>query len=135
MANLTEEQKKAINSYGDQIVTMKNDMEAIKQTFSMYIGGKGNHGYLTLVREIYDNAIDQLIDSTSPCNWISVEFDERNLQCTITDNGKGLPFNDMIRIFTKNHTSKNYTKVAGSGDWSIGVNGVGSKAVNALSET
>ena len=131
---LTEEQKRAIDNYGDQIISMKNDVEAIRQTVGMYIGAKGNHGYLTLVRELYDNAIDQMLDKNFPCNHISVAFDERTLQCTIIDTGKGLPFKDMIRIYTKNHTSKNYVKTQGSGEYSIGLNGIGGKAVNALSK-
>lgn len=132
---LTEEQKQAIHDYGKEIYSAKNDMEAIRLTIGFMIGSKGNHGYLTLVREIYDNAIDQMLDKVYPCTHITVAFDERTLECTITDNGKGLPFKDMVRIYTKSHTSKNYTKTEGSGNYSIGLNGVGAKAVNALSKT
>ena len=85
---LTEEQKRAIDNYGNEIISMKNDVEAIRQTIGMYIGSKGNHGYLTLVRELYDNAIDQMLDKNFPCNNIKVAFDERTLQCTVIDNGK-----------------------------------------------
>lgn len=131
---LTEEQKRAIDNYGDQIYSAKDDIEGIRLTIGMHIGAIGNHGYLTLVREIYDNAIDQMIDKNFPCNHITVAFDERTLQCTIIDNGKGLPFKDMVRIYTKSHTSKNYTKEQGSGNYSIGLNGIGGKAVNALSK-
>ena len=130
---LTEEQKKAIDSYGDEIYSAKDSLDGIRHAWPMYIGSGGKNGFLVLVREIFDNSVDQMLDKDFPCNHVLVEYDERTNRCTITDNGKGLPFKDMVRIFTKAHTSKNYTKESGSGNYSIGVNGVGAKAVTALS--
>ena len=129
---LTKEQIAAINSYGNSIVSMKNDIEAIQKLAGMYISGKGNLGYMTIFREIYQNSIDQVIDPMSPGDYISVTFNEHTLEATILDNGKGIPFDDMIRIFTKSHTSQNYTKEKGR--YLTSVNGVGSKATNAFSE-
>ena len=130
---LTEEEKKAIDTYGDQIYSAKDSLQGIRLAFPMYIGNGGKNGFLVLVREIFDNSVDQMLDKKFPCNHVLVQFDERNNRCIIMDNGKGLPFKDMVRIFTKAHTSKNYTKEEGSGNYSIGVNGVGAKAVAALS--
>lgn len=129
---LTDEQKAAINNYGQQIVSMKNDIEAIQHLAGMYISGKGNLGYITIFREIFQNAIDQIIDPSSPGTSVSVSFNQQTMEVTVLDNGKGLPFNDMIRIFTKNHTSQNYTK--GEGRYLTATNGSGSKTTNAFSK-
>ena len=130
---LTEEAKAAIKNYSNEIYSAKDSLDGIRHAWPMYIGSNGKNGFLVLVREIFDNSVDQMLDKDFPCNHVFVEFDERSNRCTITDNGKGLPYKDMVRIFTKAHTSKNYTKEEGSGNYSIGVNGVGAKAVAALS--
>ena len=133
MAKLTEEAKAAIENYSNEIYSAKDSLDGIRHAWPMYIGSGGKNGFLVLVREIFDNSVDQMLDKKFPCNHVLVQFDERTNRCTITDNGKGLPYKDMVRIFTKAHTSKNYTKEEGSGNYSIGVNGVGAKAVAALS--
>ena len=113
MANLTEEQKSAINNYGEKIVSYKNDIEAIRHLQGVYISHKGTLGHLTLIREIFQNATDQISDPNSPCDLVQIEFNEKTLETTVIDNGMGIPFDDMIRIYTKNHTSGNYIKEKG----------------------
>ena len=131
---MTEDQKKAIQEYGKEIYSVKSDIEGVRIAFPMYVGSNGNNAMKTLIREIFDNSIDQMLDKNFPCNYVKVEFNEVEQRCIISDNGKGLPFKDMMRIFTKSHTSKNYSKKDNSGEYSIGVNGVGAKVVNALSK-
>ena len=57
----------------------------------------------------------------------------RTLEIKVEDNGKGLPYNDIIRTLTQNHTSKNFEKKLYQ--YSSGLHGSGSKIVNALSST
>ena len=129
---LSAEQIAAINSYGKDIISAKNDIEAIKTHVGMYISAKGNLGFVTIFREIYQNAIDQVIDPVSPGDYVKIQFDEVSKETTIVDNGKGIPFDDIVRIYTKNHTSQNYKKVKGR--YVSGINGIGGKATNAFSE-
>lgn len=82
-------------------------------------------------REIYSNSIDQILAKDSPGNWFSFFYDERTTEVRIEDNGKSLPFNDIVRILTANHTSKNFEKKLF--DYSSGLHGSGSKIVNSLS--
>lgn len=133
MANLTEEQKAAVDHYGEKIISAKNDIEAIRMLPGVYISHIGTLGELTLIREIFQNATDQLSEPNSPCDRVYIEFNERTLETTVIDNGIGIPFNDMIRIYTKNHTSGNYIKKKGV--YKSSTHGLGSKAANALSET
>ena len=86
-----------------------------------------------MMREIIQNSIDQMMDEKSPCTWFRFFYDERTREVIVEDNGLGLPFDDIIRILTTQHTSKNFNKE--KGDYSSGLNGIGMKCVNALSET
>lgn len=128
---LTAEQKKAIDNYGNSIKTLQTFVEMVRTRPGMYIGPIGNGGYLNMFREILQNSIDQLVSPESPCDWIRVYVDDRDHRIIIEDNGMGIPFSDMERIFTKQHTSKNFTKVLYQ--YASGLNGVGAKVVNALS--
>lgn len=129
--NLSDEQIKAIQNYGNEIKTLKDFVEAVRKRPGMYIGYKGNLGLIRMIREVFQNAIDEVVRIDSPCNRVVMSFDERNLECVIGDNGRGIPYGNIIRIFTSQHTSSNYEKKLY--DYTSGTNGVGSKITNALS--
>lgn len=129
--NLTKEQIENIQNYGDEIQTLKDFVEAVRKRPGMYIGHIGNEGYINMVREIFQNAYDELIKLSSPCNTIIVSFDERTFTVIVEDNGRGIPFGHMISIFNKQHTSSNYTRK--KGEYPSGLHGVGAKVTNALS--
>lgn len=131
MAELTKEQLAAIDNYGSEIQTLKDTVTAIRKLPGMYANGKGSAGFLSLIREVYQNSIDQIVDPTSPADKISIYYNEQTLEVEVSDNGKGFPFNDMVRMVTAQHTSKNYTKR--KGEYSSGMHGSGLKVVNALS--
>jgi len=132
MAELTKEQLAAINSYSNEIQTLKDTVTAIRQVPGMYCSGRGNVGFLSLIRELYDNCCDQVVDPTSPADKISVYYNQITLEVEVSDNGKGFPFDSMVRMVTAQHTSKNYTKK--KGEYSSGLHGSGLKVVNALSD-
>ena len=130
---LNEKMKENIDRYSEQITTITDFVEAVRQMPGYHLGGIGDKGFLNMIREIVQNAIDQLISPLSPCDRVIVKYDERTLWVSVEDNGLGIPFNDMVRIFTKEHTSKNYKKQ--KGDYSSGLHGVGAKVTNALSDS
>lgn len=130
---LSAEQMKHIDSYGDNIKTIKEFVEAVRKRPGMYIGPRGSAGFLNMIREIFQNALDQLLAEHSPCTVVTVVCDMQNGGViTIKDDGMGIPLNDIVRIYTQGHTSKNFEKKPG--DYSAGLNGIGAKATNALSE-
>ena len=131
MAQLTKEQMAAIDNYGSEIKTLKDFVTAVRKRPGMYIGHIGQKGVINMHREIYSNSIDQILAQDSPANWFSYYYNESTTEVRIEDNGKSLPFEHIIRIFTANHTSKNFEKKLY--DYSSGVHGSGSKIVNALS--
>ena len=128
---LSKEQIEYIKNYGNKIVTLDKMVDQIRQTKGMYIGEIGEVGILTMFREILQNSIDEVCRPLSPCNTIWVTFDQTNCSFTIEDNGTGIPFGNIIRIYSDRHTSSNFTKQKGK--YTSGLNGVGAKIVNALS--
>lgn len=120
-----------IKNYGNEIRTLKDFVTAVRQNIGMYIGSKGNKGLINMWREILQNSFDEMNKDSSPCDMIWVHYDESTFTLTVEDNGRGIPFNNIIRIFEDQHTSSNYDKKLG--EYSSGLHGVGAKVTNALS--
>ena len=128
MANKNEQ---AIRDYAKLIKTINVFSVAVRQNPGQFIGYLKNKGFKNMFREIYQNAIDELIKEASPCTVVKVFYDERDNSVMVEDNGRGIPLGNIIRVFTSEHTSSNYTKQ--KGEYSSGLHGVGGKVVNALS--
>ena len=131
MAELTKEQQRAIDNYSKDIKTLKDFVTAVRKVPGMYIGSTSVIGVVNCIREIFQNSVDQILDSSSPANLVKLRINARTLEISVEDNGKGLPAEDIVRILTQNHTSKNFDKKPGQ--YSSGLHGSGSKIVNALS--
>lgn len=120
-----------IKNYGEKIVTLKDFVEAVRQNPGYHLGSKGNKGFINMIREVLQNALDELDKDASPCDEVSFGFDERLQGVTVVDNGRGIPFGNILRIFTDPNTSSNFNKIAG--EYSSGQHGVGAKVTNAMS--
>lgn len=121
-----------IKNYGSEIKTLKDFVTSVRKTPGMYIGGIGDPGFINMIREVVHNSLDELNKKSSPCDTVSVTYDERSFTTIVEDNGRGIPFNNIIRIFENQHTSSNYDKKPG--EYSSGLHGVGAKVTNALSK-
>ena len=133
MAKLNKDMQSKILNYKDEIKTIASFVEAVRKTVGQYLGSRGNKGHLNMIRELGQNSFDEMEKVDSPCNEIWFIYDENTLEFTCKDNGRGLPFGEMIRIFSSQHTSSNYVKKAR--EFSSGRHGVGSKVTNACSST
>ena len=130
---LTEEMKSAIDNYGARVKTLKDFVTAVRKRPGYHCGGTGARGFKNISREIYQNAIDQILEPMSSCTTVNFFYDERTLEVIVEDvGGLGIPFDDMIRIYSTPNTSKNYEKRPG--EYSSGMHGAGGKVTNALSE-
>ena len=123
--------EQSIRNYANLIKTIDIFANAVRQNPGQFIGYLRNKGFKNMYREVYQNAIDELIKTASPCTEVKVFYDERDNSVMIEDNGRGIPFDNIIRIYTSEHTSSNYTKQ--KGEYSSGLHGVGAKVTNALS--
>lgn len=130
--NLNEFEE-SIKNYGSKIEHIDSFVEAVRRFPGMYIGSKGNVGWKACIREIFQNAVDEIIREVSPCHYVKLTFDERDQSAIIEDTGRGIPHDQIITIYASQHTSSNYTKKAG--EYTSGVHGVGSGVAMALSKT
>ncbi len=100
----------------------------------MYIGrlGDGSHqddGIYILLKEVIDNAVDEFIMGAG--KRINIEVEENGLT-RVRDFGRGIPLGKVIECVSVINTGAKYnTDVF---QFSVGLNGVGTKAVNALSD-
>ena len=125
--------------YGVKQIKTLEGIEAIRLRPGMYIGSTGPDGVAHITLEIISNAIDEyLAGSCHTCNIAVYESGE----VLIADDGRGVPFGKaadgsetLVNIYTKLHTGAKFDSEGKSGyNSSGGMNGVGAKATNALSE-
>ena len=75
MANtLTKEQINAINNYENDIKTLSDWVQFTRKRAGVEVGGVGARGYISMIREVFQNAIDQVMLKSSPANWIYIYF-------------------------------------------------------------
>lgn len=122
------------NDYGDDSIIHLEDMEHIRLRPGMYIGKLGDgsshdDGIYVLIKEVIDNAIDEFSSGYGKKIDIKINFGEKRV--TIRDYGRGIPLGKLVEAVSKLNTGAKYdSKVFQK---SVGLNGVGTKAVNALS--
>ena len=130
---MDDKKLKQIEEYSSQIRTIDDFMAAVRQTLGQYISYTGSKGWLNAGRELIQNMLDEMNDPNSFCNVGDVTFIEQTQEFYVEDNGRGIPFADIERVYASPHTSKNYDKTLGN--YSSGSHGVGAKVTNAVSST
>ncbi|MCQ2299468.1 MAG: toprim domain-containing protein [Bacteroidales bacterium] len=136
MAELDEQEqiRQGIEQYGDDAIVHLEDMEHIRRRPGMYIGKLGDgsshdDGIYVLIKEVIDNAIDEFTSGFGKKISVNVNFVEKKV--SIRDFGRGIPLGKLVEAVSKLNTGGKYdSKVFQK---SVGLNGVGTKAVNALS--
>ncbi|BDW75543.1 hypothetical protein BFINE_13380 [Bacteroides finegoldii DSM 17565] len=119
--------------YTDDNIRHLSDMEHVRTRPGMYIGrlGDGAHaedGIYVLLKEVIDNSIDEFKMQAGKKIEIIVE---ENLRVSVRDYGRGIPQGKLIEAVSMLNTGGKYDSKAFKK--SVGLNGVGVKAVNALS--
>ena len=127
---MAEVQKK--NSYGDEAIQQLTPREHVRRRPSMYVGTPGDgsdrdDALYVLVKEVVDNGIDEFIMGYGKTLEIKLE----NNRVSVRDYGRGIPLEALADAVSKMNTGGKY-----GGDAfkkTVGLNGVGVKAVNMLS--
>lgn len=119
--------------YGDENIRTLTGTEHIRLRPGMYIGRLGDgslpeDGIYVLLKEVIDNSIDEF--KMKAGDRIEINVDD-NLRVSVRDYGRGIPQGKMIEAVSVLNTGGKYDSKAFKK--SIGLNGVGVKAVNALS--
>ena len=122
----------ATENYNEDSIRSLDWKEHIRLRPGMYIGKMGNgsspdDGVYILLKEVLDNSIDEFVMG----NGKTIEVTIRNNKVSIRDFGRGIPLGKVVDCVSKINTGAKYdSKVFKK---SVGLNGVGTKAANALS--
>ncbi|MBQ3609939.1 MAG: type IIA DNA topoisomerase subunit B [Bacteroidaceae bacterium] len=130
---MEEELIKNTVEYTEDNIRHLDDMEHIRVRSGMYIGRLGDgqqndDGIYVLLKEVMDNSIDEFKMGAGKKIEVTIEDD---LRVSIRDYGRGIPQGKLIEAVSKLNTGGKYDSKAFKK--SVGLNGVGIKAVNALS--
>ena len=131
---MEEQNNQPTVQYTDDNIRHLSDMEHVRTRPGMYIGrlGDGNlpeDGIYVLLKEVIDNSIDEF--KMNAGKRIEVDIDD-NLAVSVRDYGRGIPQGKLVEAVSVLNTGGKYDSKAFKK--SVGLNGVGVKAVNALSE-
>lgn len=126
-------------NYGVKDIKTLEGIEAIRLRPGMYIGSIGPDGVRHITLEIISNVIDEYLNGY--CTKCNIEVTENDM-VKVSDDGRGVPFGKaadgsetLENIFTKLHTGAKFDSSGKTGyNTSGGMNGVGAKATNALSD-
>jgi topoisomerase-4 subunit B len=120
------------NQYTEDNIRSLDWKEHIRLRPGMYIGKLGDgsaadDGIYILVKEVIDNCIDEFVMG----NGKRVDIKVKDGKVTVRDYGRGIPLGKVVEVVSKMNTGGKYDSKAFKK--SVGLNGVGTKAVNALS--
>ena len=133
MDEILQPQQTSTVEYTDDNIRHLSDMEHVRTRPGMYIGRLGDgqlpeDGIYVLLKEVIDNSIDEF--KMYAGDRIEITVDEQ-LRVSVRDYGRGIPQGKMIEAVSVLNTGGKYDSKAFKK--SVGLNGVGVKAVNALS--
>jgi topoisomerase-4 subunit B len=122
----------ARTEYDESAIQTLDALAHIRLRTGMYIGriGDGSHpddGIYVLLKEVVDNAIDEFIMGAG--RRVEITLDGKTV--SVRDYGRGIPLGKVVDCVSEMHTGGKYNDDVFQ--FSVGLNGVGTKAVNALS--
>jgi topoisomerase-4 subunit B len=120
-------------SYNEDNIRSLDWKEHIRLRPGMYIGKLGDgsssdDGIYILVKEVLDNAVDEFVMGAGK----TIEVTIKEGEVVVRDYGRGIPLGKVVDVVSKINTGAKYDSKAFKK--SVGLNGVGAKAVNALSD-
>ncbi len=123
----------APHTYDETKIKTLSSLEHIRKRTGMYIGRIGDgrqydDGIYILLKEVVDNAIDEFIMGYG--KKVTVDIDRKRV--TVRDHGRGIPLGKVVDCVSRINTGAKYNNEVFQ--FSVGLNGIGTKAVNALSE-
>ncbi|MCD4700843.1 MAG: type IIA DNA topoisomerase subunit B, partial [Candidatus Aegiribacteria sp.] len=130
---MTEKLLQESQVYDESKVKTLSSIEHIRLRTGMYIGrlGNGTHpddGIYVLFKEVMDNSVDEYIMGCG--KRIRISSDRASV--TVRDYGRGIPLGKLVECVSQINTGAKYNTDVFM--FSVGLNGIGTKAVNALSE-
>ena len=122
------------HAYDEKHIQTLSDVDHIRKRTGMYIGRTSDgsqyeDGIYILLKEIIDNAVDEFIMGYG--HKVEITIDYATGEVAIRDYGRGIPLGSVVDCVSRKNTGGKFNDDVFQ--FSVGMNGVGSKAVNALS--
>jgi DNA gyrase subunit B/topoisomerase-4 subunit B len=122
------------HQYDESKIKTLSSVEHIRLRTGMYIGRTGDgsqyeDGVYILLKEVLDNAVDEFIMGYG--KRVDIAINPTTGVCSVRDYGRGIPLGKIVACVSEINTGGKFN--SDSFQFSVGMNGVGTKAVNALS--
>jgi len=122
------------HAYDESKIKTLSSVEHIRLRTGMYIGRTGDgsqyeDGIYILLKEVIDNAVDEFIMGHGKS--VDIQINYTTGEVTVRDFGRGIPLGKLVECVSQINTGAKYNDEVFQ--FSVGLNGVGTKAVNALS--
>src|SRR5512135_154398 len=122
-----------LHNYDEDKIKTLSSLEHIRKRTGMYIGRTGDgsdydDGIYVLLKEVVDNYVDEFIMGFGDRVAVTVE----GPRVTVRDFGRGIPLGKVVECVSRINTGAKYSDDVFQ--FSVGLNGIGTKAVNALSQ-
>lgn len=109
----------------DVYMEIDDEFEQIRTALGMYISKLGTDGALHLIKEITNNEFDEAVNPQALCSDFEIVFDEIEQSYSTIDHSRGIPFDKMVDVCTKKHTSTKFIREGEKMKDQCGRNGVG----------
>ena len=96
----------------EEMQVMENDLDKIRTAPLMYISRVGSLGAIHLAKECINNSIDECLNENSPGENIYLYLNEDENKFIVEDDGRGLPFNNMLNACTKMQSSTKFNRTS-----------------------
>ena len=113
----------------DVYVTIENEFEQIRAALGMYISKVGTEGAQHIIKEITNNEIDESVNPEALARHFDAIFDENEQSFSVIDYSRGIPFEKMVDVCSKKHSSTKFIRKGEKMKDQCGRNG---KQINAV---
>jgi DNA gyrase/topoisomerase IV subunit B len=118
----------------DVYMEIDNEFEQIRTALGMYISKLGTDGALHLIKEIVNNEFDETVNPEALASHFDIIFDENEQSFSAIDYSRGIPFDKMVSVCTKKHSSTKFIRKGEKMKEQCGRNGRQIYAVNKFLE-
>ncbi len=119
----------------DVFIHLADEITSIRETKTMYIPGTQNDAAMHLLKEIFNNSLDEVNNANSTGKRIYVEFYQSECKFIVTDEGRGIPIDILADAVMKKHVSTKFVNLSASRNKRLtGIHGVGLTVTAALTD-
>ena len=94
----------------DVYMEIDNEFDQIRTALGMYISKLGTEGALHLIKECVNNEFDECVNPEALATHFDIIFDENEQSFSAIDYSRGIPFEKMVNVCSKKHSSTKFIR-------------------------